>query len=171
MKKKSHSELDWEGNEGRKKKNHGRSISCILRFCLRVRVNWVPSPASARASAGYHSSVSARSLERGGRQSRAWACVENWKETLILAESGRLEVPSRGKTALMTLKIGPWLRYTPSGKSRLQPAVSLSVPLSSHLAPPLCLRAGALPSPRFNFFYEHLFKTSIFQPYSPRRHK
>lgn len=58
----------------------------------------------------------------------------------------------------------------PWGKSSLQPAVSLSVPLSSHLAPPLsrlCLRA--VPSPRpdstsFTSTYSKLPSSSYIRP-------
>lgn len=149
-------------------------ISCILRFCLRVHVNWVPSAASARASAGYHSRVSARSLE--GETKPSVSVCGKVKETPILGESGgqTKRRAKRGRDGFNGAENWPVTVVQPWGKSSLQPAVSLSVPLSSHLAPPLprlCLRAVPPPSARLNFFYEHLFKTSIFQPYSPRRHK
>lgn len=51
----------------------------------------------------------------GTTQSRAWACVETWKKhSFRLKEEVRLKERLSGReTALMMLKIGPWLWYTP----------------------------------------------------------
>lgn len=101
-------------------------------------------------STGYHSEVSARSLEEDTKQSVS-VCGK-LKETLILAERGGSteRAAEWERDGFNDAENWPVTVVHPSGKSLLQLAVNLSVPLSSHLAPPtprLCLTQSTPPPP------------------------
>lgn len=80
-------------------------------------------------STGYHSELSARSLEEDTKQSVS-VCGK-LRETLILAERGERE-----RDGFNDAENWPVTGVHPSDKSLLRLPVNLSVPLSSHHAPP-----------------------------------
>lgn len=188
---------------GRKKSFLKKDGNCILTFCLCSVVKCsvglpkksreVPpappfillSPSHLPPQLDVRAATTARRRPDhwGTTQSRVWACVETWKKhSFRLKEEVRLKEWLSGReTALMMLKIGPWLWYTP----QVNHCYSL---LSTYLSPcppilPLPHRSAVSRrtpprlspcthhSPWLNFFYDHLFKTSIFQPCSLCRHK
>lgn len=91
------------------------------------------------------------------RKTQSRVCVyEKVKETHILVERGSTEgVAERESEGFNDAENWPVTVVHPSGKSLLQLAVNLSVPLSSHLAPPmprLCLAQAPPPHPDLTSF-------------------
>lgn len=129
-------------------------------------------------SSGYHSEVSARSLEEDTEQRVrvcmcVCACVEKWKKHSFWSkEEVRLKERLSGReTALMMLKIGPWLRYTPQVNHCYSLLSTYLSPCPPHLAPPtlrLCLMQPPPPhhpdSTSFTTTYSKLPSSSHTRP-------
>lgn len=107
----------------------------------------VSSAAAAGCPSGYHSEASARSL--GDDTKQGVSVCGDLKETLIPAERGgsAQRAAEWERDGFNDAENWPVTVVHPSGKSLLQLAVNLSVPLSSHPAPPTPQRRFAQNTP------------------------
>lgn len=110
-----------------------RQLGSVRHLCSGVR--WLPQQSVGQ-------------ITGGGRQRWAWTCGEDWKKhSFWLKVEVRLkEEAERGETALMTLKIGPWLWYAPRVNHRYS-LLSAYLSPCPPISPPPCLCLGAVPSP------------------------
>lgn len=110
----------------------------------------ISSATTAGCPSGYHSEVSARSLGDDTKQSVS-VCGD-LKETLIPAERGgsAQRAAEWERDGFNDAENWPVTVVHPSGKSLLQLAVNLSVPLSSHPAPPTPQRRLAQSTPHLS---------------------